>query len=205
MSQNSSENPPTVSPPHKQPSSWLKRVPNQLTLVRIGAIPILLLIYPLSKSLGPLCGIIFALAALTDMLDGWVARRYGHVTPMGALLDPIADKMLIAAALLLLVSSDAVPVFLAGILICRDIGINGLRMLALEQRIALEVRDAGKWKTIFQSIGIFCLFFYKPLFGIRFREIGMLCIWAAVLFSLYSAWAYTQSYWEKFKEIKTSV
>jgi CDP-diacylglycerol--glycerol-3-phosphate 3-phosphatidyltransferase len=144
--------------------------------------------------------VIFGIAAITDLLDGWIARRFGHVTAIGALLDPIADKMLIAAALILLASADALPVFLAGVLICRDIGVNGLRLLALEQKITIEVRDSGKLKTVFQSVGIFCLFVYKPLFEIRFREIGMICIWVALAFSLYSAWSYASSYWEKVKE-----
>lgn len=183
----------------KQPVTWLKQVPNQLTLLRIGAIPILLLLYPLSKSLGPLCAVIFAAAAITDFLDGWIARRYGTVTAIGSLLDPIADKMLIGAALVLLASSDALPVFLAGLLICRDIGVNGLRMVALEQKIVIEVRDVGKWKTVFQSLGIFCLFISKPLFEIRFREIGMVCIWIALFLSLYSAWSYGKSYWQSIK------
>lgn len=178
----------------KRPAAWLKQIPNQLTLLRIGAIPILLLLYPLSKSLGPLCAVIFAAAAITDLLDGWLARKFATVTKIGSLLDPIADKMLIGAALVLLASSDALPVFLAGILICRDIGVNGLRMVALEQGISIEVRDVGKWKTVFQSVGIFCLFVYKPLFEVRFREIGMVCIWVAVFLSLYSAWSYGRSY-----------
>jgi CDP-diacylglycerol--glycerol-3-phosphate 3-phosphatidyltransferase len=183
-----------------QPNGWLKRLPNKLTLARIAAIPFLLIVYPLDfRFLNIFCAVVFAFAALTDYLDGYLARKYESVTPLGALLDPIADKMLVAAALVLLAHAKNVPPLLAGILICRDIGVSGLRLLALEQRLTIEVSDFGKWKTVLQDIAIVCLMINEPLFDLPLRAVGMLTLWGAVALSLYSAWTYGRSFWEKAK------
>ena len=174
---------------------WLKRLPNKLTLTRMAAVPVLLALYPAAVALQSvflfaLCALIFASAAITDMLDGYVARRYGAVTPLGALLDQIADKLLMTASLVLLVSSKAIPAFMAALLICRDLAINGIRLLALEQDVRIEVSDFGKWKTAILALAIFCLFINRQLGGIPFTEIGMVAMWVGLGLSLYSAWIY---------------
>lgn len=183
-----------------EPSAWLKRLPNKLTLARMASIPFLLIVYPLDfDALNILCAWVFAFAAATDYLDGYLARKYDSVTPLGALLDPIADKMLVASSLLLLAHARSVPPLLAGILICRDIGVSGLRLLALEQRLTIEVSDFGKWKTVLQDIAIVCLMINRPFLGLPLRGIGMLTLWAALALALYSAWMYGRSFWEKAK------
>jgi CDP-diacylglycerol---glycerol-3-phosphate 3-phosphatidyltransferase len=175
---------------------WLKDLPNKLTLARIAVIPLLLIAYPLTEALHLPCAIVFALAAVTDLLDGYLARKYGNVTSLGALLDPIADKMLIAASLLLLAAGGVVPSILAGLLICRDIGVNGIRLMALQQGLNVEVSDFGKLKTMILSGSIFFLLINKPLFDLPIREIGMVSLWIGLLLSLYSAWGYARSYLE---------
>lgn len=177
-----------------QTKDWLKHMPNKLTLARMAVIPLLLVLYPLSKKLWIFCAILFAFAAITDYLDGWIARRYGSVTPLGALLDPIADKMLVGASLVLLSSSGVVPALLTGLLICRDIGVSGLRLLAMEQNFKIEVSDFGKWKTALLLMAIFSLFVYEPIFGLPLREIGMVSMWISLVLSLYSAWLYGRAY-----------
>jgi CDP-diacylglycerol--glycerol-3-phosphate 3-phosphatidyltransferase len=183
---------------------WLRNLPNKLTLARIAAIPLLLAVYPAavaldSAFLAALFAVTFAVAAVTDLVDGYLARKYGNVTPLGALLDPIADKMLVAASLVLLASSKAVPSFLAALLICRDIGVNGIRLLALEQQITVQVNDLGKWKTTILSVAIFCLFVYKRLWGLPFTEVGMVGMWVGLGLSLYSAWTYGRGFLQKSK------
>lgn len=178
---------------------WLKHMPNKLTLARIAAIPLLLVLYPLTERLNVFCAVLFAFAAFTDWLDGYLARKYGNVTPLGALLDPIADKMLIAAALVLLAHSRAVPAFLAGLLIARDIAVSGMRLMAMEQSFKIEVSDFGKWKTTLLSVAIFCLFINEPFLGLPFRPVGMIALWISLGLSLYSAWVYGQAYLEKTK------
>ena len=169
---------------------WLKHLPNKLTLARIGAIPLLLLLYPFSDALHGLCAVIFAAAAVTDWLDGFVARRYGGVTALGALLDQVADKMLMASTLVLLASSDAMPPFMAALLISRDIAVNGIRLLALERQQKIHVSDFGKWKTTVLSVAVFCLFINHRLFDLPLREIGMVLAWIGLALSLYSGWSY---------------
>lgn len=188
-----------------QTKEWLKHMPNKLTLARMAVIPLLLILYPLSKKLWLFCAVLFAFAAATDYLDGWIARRYSNVTPLGALLDPIADKMLVAACLVLLSSSGVVPAFLTGLLICRDAGVSGLRLLAMEQSFKIEVSDFGKWKTALLSLAIFSLIAYEPLLGLPLREIGMVTMWLSLILSLYSAWLYGRAYLQESKKsIKTN-
>ncbi len=169
---------------------WLKNLPNKLTIARILCIPLLLLIYPISSKLHVFCAIVFALAALTDWLDGYLARRYGNVTPLGALLDPIADKMLIASSLVLLSYGGVLPPILAGLIIARDIGINGIRLMALEQGQKILVSDFGKLKTAVIAVATFCLIINQPLFNLPMREIGMVGMWVGLGLSLYSGWNY---------------
>ena len=183
-------------------TEWLKNLPNKLTLARIGAIPLLLVLYPLQlgTTINVISAVIFLLAALTDLLDGYLARKYQNVTPLGALLDPIADKMLVAASLVLLASTHAAPALLAGLLICRDIAVNGVRLLALEQGITVAVNDLGKWKTAATMVAIFCLFINDNHFlGLPFRTVGMIALWLGLGLSLYSAWTYGRGYLEKSK------
>lgn len=170
---------------------WLNQLPNQLTLGRIVAIPALLFIYPIGVTFtNVVCALIFAAAAITDILDGYVARRYGQETRMGALLDPVADKMLSAATLLLLADSQALPAWICGFLLCRDIAVSGVRLIAAESGHTIKVSGLGKLKTIFQDVAIFCLMVGSDIFEIPFRVTGMICIWVALFVSLYSGYQY---------------
>lgn len=182
--------------------AWIKTLPNQLTLARIATTPVILLLYPIDIfAINIFCALLFVLAAITDWLDGYLARRYELVTPLGALLDPIADKLLIAAALVALAATGKTPAFLAGLMICRDIGVSGLRLMALEKNIKIAVSEFGKWKTAFQDLAIVCLMINRPLFDLPLHNIGMISLWLALGLSLYSAYAYGKAFWEMTKEV----
>ncbi len=182
------------------PKDFFRNLPNKLTLSRIAVVPILLLLYPLGfEALKVFCAFLFALAAFTDFVDGYLARKYENVTSIGALLDPIADKMLTTAGLLLIAHAGNAPVFLVGVLICRDIAVNGMRLIASDQRFAVEVSMAGKWKTAVMSASIFCLLINGPLFDLPMRTTGMILLWVSIGLSLYSAWQYSVSFIEKTK------
>lgn len=183
-----------------QEKHWLRSLPNQITFVRIGAVPVLLILYPLNvENLKIFCAFLFLLAALTDWLDGFVARRLQLESKIGALLDPIADKMITAVALILLASSNLLWNWMAGLLLCREIAMNGLRLIALEQGIDIKVSSLGKWKTFFLDVAIVCLMVDKQLFGWPFREVGMTSIWLAFFLSYYSAYLYFSSFLESSK------
>jgi CDP-diacylglycerol--glycerol-3-phosphate 3-phosphatidyltransferase len=177
-------------------AAWLSQLPNQLTLTRILAIPFLLVIYPTKTQFTDiLCALIFGLAGLTDILDGYLARLYNQESRLGALLDPIADKMLSAASLLLLADGDILPPWICGFLLCRDIAVSGMRLMALEDGYTIEVSSFGKIKTIFQDLGIFCLLMRDiTWFDIPFRTIGMSAIWLALIVSLYSGYLYFREF-----------
>lgn len=174
---------------------WLNHLPNQLTLARIVAIPVLLVIYPIGFTFtNVLCAFIFAAAGLTDILDGYIARRYGQETQIGALLDPVADKMLSAATLLLLTDAQFLPAWICGFLLCRDIAVSGVRLIASESGHTIKVSAFGKLKTIFEDVAIFCLMIGYDFFEIPFRATGMICIWVALAMSLYSGYLYFEEF-----------
>lgn len=187
---------------------WVKHLPNQLTIGRMLVVPLILLLYPLNYSaLNILCGLLFLVAAFTDYLDGWLARKYNVTTTVGALLDPIADKMLVVAGLIVLVYAKHKAVFfpwIAGTLLCRDIGISALRLVALEKNVKVPVNNFGKWKTVALDVAVFCLLVNTDLFGLPVVTIGWISIWVALLLSLYSAYLYVTGFLKKTKDISFS-
>src|SRR6201987_2346513 len=142
----------------------LWNVPNTLTWARIAAIPLIVLLfympYPWAD---PAAGLLFAAAGITDSLDGYFARRLGQITRLGAFLDPVADKLIVATALVLLVSKDptVLTVLMAVVIIGREIAISALRewMAELGQRRKVAVSVLGKYKTIFQVVGLAMMFY----------------------------------------------
>ena len=172
-------------------------LPNYLTIFRLCAVPILLLLFPFDvEPLQLFCAALFCVAAFTDWLDGVLARRLSLESKLGAILDPLADKMLTAAGLVLVVSNGAMYVWVAGLLLCREVAITGLRLLAVQQDFAIKVSLLGKWKTLFLDVAITCLMVNRPLFDLPFREVGMVGMWLALFASLYSAGLYFQEFWE---------
>lgn len=182
-------------------SGWLRDLPNQLTLFRIAVIPVLLFLYPLDfRSLRLFCALLLAFAAMTDWLDGFIARRYQAESKTGALLDPIADKMLTCAALILITRSGALWAWMSGLLLCREVGMSGLRLVAQEKGFDIKVSYLGKWKTLTLDVALVCLLVNEQLFDWPFREVGMISIWSALILSYTSAWWYTREFWEKYME-----
>lgn len=176
---------------------WFSGLPNRLTLARIASIPLLIFLFMFDyQPLRLLGSLVFLVAALTDFFDGFVARRYNMESAVGALLDPVADKLLVLTGLVLLVAADRLASGIAIVLIGREMAISGLRMIALEKHFNIEVSQLGKVKTGFQVAGIFTLMLYESYFQIPFRNIGMLCLLVALGLSLYSAYLY----WLEFKK-----
>jgi len=138
-------------------------VPNVLTLLRIVAVPVLVVVL-----LGAIPGgdavaaAVFALAALTDGLDGYIARSQGSVTTFGKLMDPLADKLLIVAALISLVSLDRLQAWVAMVIIARELAVTGLRSLAAERGVVIAASWMGKVKTGLQVAAVFALIVVNP-------------------------------------------
>lgn len=175
-------------------------IPTMLTLVRIAMIPILVLAFYLPWSgANQLAVAIFILAALTDWADGWVARRFEMSSRLGAFLDPVADKLMIAVALVLIVQANPgiVLAVAAAVIIGREITVSALRewMAIIGESAKVQVQWVGKLKTIAQMVAIgFCLY-GESLFGIPILAIGEVLLILAAVLTLVSMSMYLKSAW----------
>lgn len=175
-------------------------LPNTLTWLRILAIPLIVALfympYPWAH---PAAGLMFTAAAITDSLDGYLARRMGQTSRLGAFLDPVADKLIVAVALILLVSRDPRPllVLTACVIIGREIAISALRewMAELGQRTRVAVSPLGKYKTILQMVGLAVMLYRNPLFGIEIYSLGLWLTVAAAVLTLVSMLEYLRAAW----------
>ena len=138
-------------------------IPNALTMLRILAVPVVVVALLAEIPDGDLiAGIVFALAALTDGLDGYIARRRDDVTTFGKLMDPLADKLLIIAALVSLVALDRLQAWVAMVIIARELAVTGLRAVAVEQGVVISASWLGKVKTALQIAAIIALIAFDP-------------------------------------------
>jgi len=180
-------------------------LPNSLTIARIFFVPLLVAVLVAESVSIRLFGVIitnewlalaiFLIAAATDLLDGYLARRWGHVTTIGTLLDPIADKLLISAALISLVQVHAVPAWMVILIVGREFAISGLRSIAAAEGYTIRASDLGKTKMVAQVTAISFL-----LLSIRHRQIATIAywmMWAVVLFAVLSAVGYFRKFWRK--------
>jgi CDP-diacylglycerol--glycerol-3-phosphate 3-phosphatidyltransferase len=178
----------------------LNNIPNILTLIRIVLIPVYMAIFYLPwEYAGQVCAAVFALAAITDWLDGYLARRLGQVSALGAFLDPVADKLMVAAALILLVDADPSPALAipAVVIIGREITISALRewMAELGARARVAVSVIGKVKTAFQMVAILMLIYRDDIFGLPTYTIGYVLLYVAVILTLWSMILYLRGAW----------
>jgi CDP-diacylglycerol--glycerol-3-phosphate 3-phosphatidyltransferase len=141
-----------------------------------------------------LAAIVFGLAALTDFFDGWLARRFGAQSLLGKLLDPLADKLLVVASMIILVEKQRLAGWIAVVLIVRDLGINAIRLAAMDEKIMIESSQLGKVKTFFLDLGIAGLMVHGTLWYIPWLLIGQISIGVAVASSLISAGLYLFAY-----------
>jgi CDP-diacylglycerol--glycerol-3-phosphate 3-phosphatidyltransferase len=172
--------------------------PNLLTLLRIILIPILVGVFYLPwKWTNELTTLIFGLAAITDWFDGYLARRWNQTSAFGAFLDPVADKLIVAVALVLLVQAHPSPwmAIPAAIIIGREITISALRewMAELGQRATVAVSMVGKVKTTAQMTALLMLLYHEPLFGLPIYEIGFISLYIAAILTLWSMTIYLRA------------
>ena len=175
--------------------TMVPNLPTALTWLRIILIPVFVSVYYLPDNwLGPVArnwvGMsAFSLAAITDWFDGYLARKLGAVSAFGAFLDPVADKLMVAAALILLVALGRADAYLAIIIIGREIAISALRewMAEVGAGKSVAVAFAGKLKTVAQMTAIIALLLYEPLIpGVSTPLLGTIALWIAVILTLWS-------------------
>ena len=183
-------------------------VPTMLTLMRIVLIPVLVLVFYLPfKWTNFAAALIFAFAAITDWLDGWIARRYDMFSNFGAFLDPVADKLMVATALVIVVSVKDGPeavwmALFSTVIIGREIAVSALRewMAELGERAAVKVAAIGKIKTIVQMVALTCLLYQEPLMGVPIYLVGEWLLAIAALLTLWSGLAYLYAAWPILKK-----
>jgi len=173
-------------------------ISNQLTMGRVLAIPVFMAVFFLPGDLGHwLSGLLFMIAALTDWLDGYLARSRGEVTPFGRFLDPVADKLLVASALVLLVSANMAPALLAVVIIGREITIGALREWLAQRSTVVHVSMIAKWKTAIQLIAISALLLHVSILGISMHDAGLVLLWLAAALTLWSGYEYIRDAWSE--------
>lgn len=151
----------------------LLNLPNMLTLGRVAAIPIVvvLLLFD-TRATSFWAAAVFGVAAMTDWLDGWLARKWQVVTVLGKFLDPLADKLIVMAALIMLIPLERVPAWAVFLILARELVVTGLRSIASSEGIVISASDLGKYKTIFQMTaipGLLLHYDYYWFFGLRWE------------------------------------
>lgn len=189
----------------------LLTIPNIMTLGRLVLVPVFVLVFYLPYRWSAIvASIIFLLAAFTDMLDGYLARRLGQTSRFGAFLDPVADKLIVGASLLMLVDLHhniwiALP---AIVIVSREISVSALRewMAEVGQRAKVAVGSLGKLKTVMQMAAIFMLLLEKPrhlasggIDGSWLLWLGYGCLYVATVLTLWSMWRYLKAAWPELK------
>lgn len=175
-------------PPEKRD---IYNLPNTITMARLGIIPVLffLLISP-----GPVLSLTIALffiaAAMTDLLDGYIARRYEIVTTMGKFLDPISDKLIVNTAMIMLIPIGRIPAWIVAIIIIRDFAVDGIRTIASSEGLVIQASGLGKRKTLCQIFAISALMIHYPFIGADAHTVGMVILFIALFLTIYSGMDY---------------
>ncbi len=171
---------------------------NNLTLLRIMAIPflVILLHFP-GRYTCLLATVLFILASLTDLLDGLLARKYNMVTSMGKFLDPLADKLLVAAVLIMLVELGWLPAWIVILIIGREIAVTGLRAVAADQGQVMAADAYGKLKTIVQVAALCPLILHYPWWGVNPQPLGYVLIAIALVLTMFSGANYMYNFFKQ--------
>jgi CDP-diacylglycerol--glycerol-3-phosphate 3-phosphatidyltransferase len=164
---------------------------NRITLFRIGAIlPILLLVHFPTPLTCWLAALLFIAAAVSDFLDGYVARREGQVTNFGKFLDPLADKLLICAVFIEMVGMGWVPSWIITLIVMRELAVTGLRAIAADNGLVVAADRYGKLKTVLQIIAASALLIHFPVWGLPMHGLGIFILYIALLLTLLSGTHY---------------
>ena len=177
----------------------LLNLPNSLTLARLVSIPVVLICLTFPDRMGSfLAALFFTLASLTDILDGFFARKYGTVTALGKLLDPLVDKLLVSLTMIMLIPLGRIPVWMVILIIAREIALTGLRGIAAGEGIVIQASRLGKYKTLLQSFALVGLCLHYPYFGVNIHVVGTVFLWGALILTLWSGWDYFRRFYSLF-------
>lgn len=186
-------------------------LPNLLSLFRIAIIPVLVYLLTFPQPLPALlAAFLFLVASLTDYFDGYLARRQRTVSNLGKILDPLADKLLIAASLIMLAALNrpgepSVPAWLVVIIVARETAVTIIRLIALGEGIVMEAEELGKYKFILQAFAVFALMVHYPYMGVNFYVAGIYFLVLATVVALWSGINYHVKFFRLLQEKTASV
>lgn len=171
-------------------------LPNTITLMRIGFVPFLfmLLLSP-GKFWSLLLAALFIAACLTDLIDGYIARKYSLVTTMGKFLDPIADKLLVNTAMILMIPIGRIPAWIVAITIIRDLLVDWIRSASSSEGFAIQASRLGKQKTLAQNIAVTALMIHYSIFSVDAHAVGMVILYIALGLTIISGVDYFVKYY----------
>jgi CDP-diacylglycerol--glycerol-3-phosphate 3-phosphatidyltransferase len=162
-------------------------LPNSITLLRVGIIPVLFfLLFDPGRIWSLIIAILFIMAALTDLLDGYIARKYHIVTNMGKFLDPIADKLIVNTAMILMIPIGRIPAWIVAVIIIRDFIIDGLRTIATSEGVIIDASKLAKRKTLCQIFAVSALMIHYPFIGANAHIVGMVILYIALWLTIHS-------------------
>ncbi|HOO42049.1 MAG TPA: CDP-diacylglycerol--glycerol-3-phosphate 3-phosphatidyltransferase [Syntrophales bacterium] len=178
--------------PLVSPENETLNLPNAITLLRIGVIPVLFFLLTAPGEMWSfIIALIFICAAVTDLLDGYIARKYQIVTTMGKFLDPVADKIIVNTAMILMIPIGRIPAWVVAIIIIRDFVVDGMRSIASSEGLVIDASGLGKQKTLCQIIAVSALMIHYPLFGLDAHAVGIVVLYVALFLTLYSGADYS--------------
>ncbi len=172
-----------------------------LTLLRIFFVPLLVvLLLTKGENLDLWAVAVFLLAAVTDLLDGYLARRRRQVTTLGTLLDPVADKLLTCSAFISLVELKLIPAWMVVIIVGREIAVSGLRAIASAEGFIIRASELGKTKMVLQVFAISAIVLGNHYAALAGFHLGIILVWLVVIFALISAAQYTWNFWRNLEK-----
>ena len=171
-------------------------LPNAVTMLRVCIIPVLFfLLFNPGRFWSLIIAILFIMAALTDLLDGYLARRYHIVTNIGKFLDPIADKIIVNTAMILMIPIGRIPACIVAIIIIRDFIIDGIRTIATSEGLIIEASKLGKRKTLCQIFALSALIIHYPFLGANAHAVGMVILSVALYLTIHSGIDYVLKFY----------
>jgi len=174
-------------------------LPNSLSLLRLVCLPVILLCLSFEGTLGSfLAALFFGMAFVTDFLDGYFARRYSAVTVVGKLLDPLADKILVIVTMIMLIPIGRIPAWVVMLIVVRELAVTGLRSIAVTEGVVIQASSLGKYKTVFQCSATIALCLHYEYLGVDLHAVGMVLLWIALGFTVWSGWSYFRDFYHEF-------
>jgi CDP-diacylglycerol--glycerol-3-phosphate 3-phosphatidyltransferase len=176
-------------------------LPNTITLLRISVVPFLFILLSSPGEFWSLIlAILFIAASITDFLDGFIARRYQLITTMGKFLDPLADKLIVNTAMILMLPIGRIPAWIVAITIIRDLIVDGIRSIASSEGLFIQSSRLAKQKTVAQIFAVTALMIHYPIFGVDAHAVGMVILYIAFILTVYSGTDYFLKFYRRIKK-----